>query len=268
MRNLKVAVLIILFCSLSMQAQEVLLKISDPKGDDYGGGSLNYPEHPVYLEGLFDLENFQVSHDEYAVYFDFKFATVTNPFGAPEGYFHQRIEVLFDTGSDAGEQRLKLGGSDFRAGPDFGWDLRLAVAPFQESVLYQCRANQLVILTDDLETELLSDGKTIRLKIQKEHLPEINANWRYSVLVGSFDGLAKDSWRGIGEGVWQPSGDGPPIFDILAPRFGKASQKNQLIKGVLYPVQPAQFRFVWLWVFFIPISFFVWRWIYGRTKNG
>ena len=46
----------------------------DAHGDDVGGGMLAYPDHQVYVRGLFDLLQFGVTRDDDYIYFDFQFA--------------------------------------------------------------------------------------------------------------------------------------------------------------------------------------------------
>lgn len=73
-----------------------------------------YPSHEVFVPGLFDLLKFQVSVDQQFVFFDFQFAALTNPFRAPEGYFHQRLELYITTGVNPGPGEIKLAATDCR----------------------------------------------------------------------------------------------------------------------------------------------------------
>ena len=270
MRIVKIALLIVFMFSLTIQAEEhTIFRRRDPKGDDFGGGQLTYPSHEVYIAGLFDLEEFRVARAEHSVFFDFTFASLTNPFGAPEGFFHQRIEVYVSTGDSGGQTAISLGSHQFQTSPDFNWNLRLQIAPFGESALWLDGQVSNKSGTG-LPCFVLADTKTIRLEVEKTLIPEPTTDWHYIVLVGAFDGLAQDYWRDVGAGPWQLGGDGPPIIDLLASRWGSQNQKAQLTKGILYPVEvqsPWLFRGILsaLSTGVLIGGVFAWRWIRGRT---
>lgn len=266
-RKLVVALLIMLALILGAQAQSpVIVRITDPRGDDWGGGALTYPDHQVYVPGLFDLQLFEVATDDEYIIFDFQFATLTNPFQAPEGYFHQRLEVYIRTGAQSGFGDMKVGAHQLKTSPDGSWDVRLSVAPFGESRLYA----QGRVFTEEVSSLSLPESQTIRVQVKKNILPNPSPAWGYYVLVGSFDGLAVDFWRDLGEGPWEIGGEGFPIFDLLAPRWGSRSQENQLSKGVLYPISGGQTRSIWWLVGVLGLAvmaagFYMWRWRRGRT---
>lgn len=263
MRSLILALLIVLLVTWGCGAErELLFRSRDPKGDDRGAGELLYPEHAVYQRGLFDLLNFEVSADAEHLYFDFKFAEVTNPFGAPEGYFHQRLEVFIRTEEQASREEIKFGRHRLQTNPGLGWDLRLSIAPFGESRIY---AGLQEIASDQVVSLVLPDQKTIRLKVPKDLLPHPNHAWGYYVLVGAFDGLAQDFIRDLGSGPWDVGGEGVPIFDLLAPRFSMPSQRAQLSKGILKPVFRRVIPIYYLiaGAIILLISLFLWRWVRG-----
>lgn len=58
----------------------------------------------------------------------------------------------------------------------------------------------------------LSDGKTVRLQVDKTLMPDSSSAWGYYVLVGAFDGLAQDLWRDAGQGPWQVGAKGCPFL--------------------------------------------------------
>lgn len=277
-RRLGAALLCIIFLGVSSQtlAQdqadvETIAQFTDARGDDVGGGDLRYPDHTVYVPGLFDLLQFEVSRDEHYVYFDFQFLVLTNPFQAPEGYFHQRLEVYIQTREDVGRTDVHLGPHKLQTAPDAGWNLRLSIAPFDESRLYVVgKDGQVHIFSEEVTSHSLPDRQTIRVQVESDVLPQPDSAWGYYVLVGSFDGLAEGSWRDLGEGPWQVGGTGTPVFDLLSPRFGSKSQKAQLAKGVLYPVYGGKTHVASWFVGIVAIAwvfgvFFLWRWRRGRS---
>jgi len=247
---------------------EVIFQRSDPRGDDYGSGKLLYPEHAVYESGLFDLQRFSVGREEGNIYFDFRFAKISNPFQAPEGFFHQRLEVYISTGEGAGQKKITIGSHEFKTAPGQGWQIRLAVAPFGESKLFLAQGGQ--IFLSGIYPELLDDGATIRVWVDGDLMPEPDKSWRYYVLVGSFDGLAPDFWRDVGSGPWQVGGEGPPVFDLLAPCWGRYNQKNQLSSLTLQPVGMGALNspIIILSACFVGLlvgGIVLWRWFRVRT---
>lgn len=269
MRRLVWVLLAVLLLGGQAAAEEILVQIRDPRGDDRGAGGLVYPSHEVFVPGLFDLLKFQVSVDQQFVFFDFQFAALTNPFRAPEGYFHQRLELYITTGVNPGPSEIQVGRHRLQTSPAAGWDLRLSAAPFGESKLYVWRGSdqEPEVYSRGVTSLALSDGKTVRLQVDKTLMPDSSSAWGYYVLVGAFDGLAQDLWRDAGQGPWQVGGEGVPIFDLLAPRFGSGNQKTQLSRGVLVPVyggKPAH----WYWLgggaaVAAVLCFLLWRWLRG-----
>lgn len=263
-----------LIISISVWAQEkTLVRLGDARGDDVGGGALLYPQHLVYVPGLFDLTQFQLSEDDSYLYFDFQLAALTNPFGAPEGYFHQRLEVCITAEADTGHTEIPIGRYILHTSPGLGWHYRLSVAPFDESRLYVADGQVVRVFSDGVHSRGLPEQETIRVQVQRELLPQVDPTWGYYVLVGSFDGLAEGFWRDLGEGLWQVGGEGVPVFDLLAPRLGGRTQKRQLREGVLFPVYPGRMKSVpyLLGAFgigMVIVSVFLWRWRHDRTYDG
>ena len=250
----------------------VIFTMMDPTGDDVGRGDLVYPSHEVFRPGLFDLQCFTVTRCEKAICFDLKFRTVTNPFYAPEGYFHQRMEVYIDTTPYSGSQLISIGGWEYSVPPKYGWEVRLSGAPFGETRGFVYASENLRDISRGVSSHLLSDGQTIRITVDDALLPKPTKDWRYYVFVGSFDAAGVEGWRGIEKDAqsWLLGGDGAPLIDVLAPRWGSKSQKRQLQKGVLLPVGWGwQGNLPWLWIVLVVsvglgavfwIIFYIRRW--------
>lgn len=259
--RLALGLLVVLLVSAQVLAAEILVQFKDPRGDDRGAGELVYPGHEVFVPGLFDLLRFRVSADGEFVYFDCEFAALTNPFRAPEGYFHQRLELYITTGIEPGWGQIQIGPHLLHTSPEAGWDLRLSAAPFGESRLYTAGG-----AVHEVAASVLPDGRTIRLQVPRSLLPDPSPAWGYYLLVGAFDGLAPGFWRDLGEGPWQVGGAGVPVFDLLAPCWGARSQRAQLSGGVLYPVYGGKSP-VWSWLAggagVLIICCLLWRWLRG-----
>lgn len=237
MRRLALVILSLLLAASFVSAQEkVIFQMRDPARDDQGAGGVLYPTHEVFVSGLFDLRKFAVLQDPDNYYFDLTFATVTNPFGAPEGYFHQRLEIYLDTTYPGGQEMISFGQYELKTSPKYGWEIRLSIAPFGESYLQIATEEGVRKVSEGISSFLKGDQQTIRVQMAKDLLPSSPDLWHYYVLVGSFDGLATEFWRDVGIDPWALGGEKPPVFDLLAPRWGLRSQRQQLRKGILYPV--------------------------------
>ncbi|NLM41674.1 MAG: hypothetical protein GX199_05135 [Firmicutes bacterium] len=268
MHRLALALTVLLLVASQAAGEEILFRSKDPKGDDRGAGGLVYPSHEVFVPGLFDLLQFTVSSDEQYVYFDFQFAALTNPFRAPEGYFHQRLELYITTGSGLGSDQIQVGRYRLHTIPEAPWDLRLSAVPFGGSRLQIWRGpgSQPETVSSGVTSLALTEDKTIRLQVDRTLLPDPSSAWGYYVLVGAFDGLAEDEWRDMGPGPWQVGGTGVPVFDLLAPRWGPKGQRAQLDQGVLAPVYKGETT-LWYWLAgslaTVALGFLLWRWIRG-----
>ena len=145
--------------------------VQDPKGDDAGAGGLLYPAHGVYVPGLFDLLQFSLSSDSDHLYFDFQFAALTNPFQAPEGYFHQRLEVYVHTGTRLGRTEVEIGGWTFQTAPELGWDLRLSVALRRDQALRRWRRKPGAGFSEGVTSYSRPENGTIRVQVSSDLLP-------------------------------------------------------------------------------------------------
>lgn len=218
--------------------ERVYFAASDPAGDDRGAGSLVYPTHRAFEphRGLFDLLAFRVLGDGTHIHFDLTFGEITNPFSAPEGFYHQRIDIYIAAGGAEGSLEPFVPGPHIRFHPRHPWTMRLRVAPFGGTRLHGYRDP-----VDSpgrgrgLETRVLPDGRTIRVSVPVEVLGVPGRDWRYYVLVGGYDHFGPDEWRDVvaEESPWafgagrDPAGV-PRVIDMLAPGWGWRSQVRQL----------------------------------------
>lgn len=216
----------------------IVFSAADPPGDDRGAGGLTYPTHRAFepYEGLFDLQRFQVSVQERLVHIDFTFGHVTNPFAAPEGFYHQRVDVYIVTDAREGSTEPFQPGPKVQFHPDFPWSVRLRIAPFGGTRLHTYRdPRDSPGRSRGIAVRALPDGKTIRVTVPVELLGLPRPHWRWYVLVGGYDHFGEDEWRDVVEGddPWAFGGaaDGlmtPRVMDLLAPARGWWSQSRQL----------------------------------------
>lgn len=214
------ALLFLFLFTLSSLAQEqIFFQMSDEKGDE----GVEYPTAPFFSpgSGYFDLLHFQVSGDESDLYFDFQFATVANPWQAPEGFSHQLIDLYLDT-APGGSTETRLPGAGVTFAPEHGWEYQLRIMPWGGSALYSSKESWPV------EVYLLPDGKTIRALVEQKVLGVPTDTWGYYVLIGSYDGFGPDNYRQIKAqaDTWHFGGKtGSAVIDLLAP--GGEGPKSQ-----------------------------------------
>lgn len=236
------------------QAEERLVfELADPAGDDRGPGSYRYPSDPSFVPGTFDLRRFRVTADAQAVHFRLSFGAVPNPWGAPEGFGYQRVDVYLDTVPGKGSSTPARSGVNVRFEPRFGWEYLVRCAPWRGS-----RVERLVNAADGLggtevvpaQVTAVRDGEdAIRVSVPRSAIGEPSRRWRYYVLVGGYDAFGPDEYRPVTArgGRWVFSGGcdsntDPNVLDVLAPRFGLHPQHRQLRcatpggQAVVYPV--------------------------------
>lgn len=231
-------VLIITFLAYSsgVAAAEVYFRLEDPVGDEHGYGTYRYPSNVAFqpYQGLFDITEFKVWAEQPGiVYFDTTMAKVTNPWMAPEGFIHQNIRIMVDSMPERGQTELPKKGAYVSFNPKHGWDFGLKVIGWANSQIILDNNGELKYLP--LKAELLGDNRTIRASVPESLIGKPNRNWKYYVLVGSFDGFGEDFFRKVrkGHGEWHIGGGldqkgEPQIMDILSHEKGSQNQTKQL----------------------------------------
>lgn len=233
--------------ALAPAEEEEHLVLSDPEGDDCGPGTYVYPRHLAFTNhrGLFDLLLFRVASDGEEVHFDLTFKELTNPWRAPEGFFHQRVDIYIDTTPRVGRTDTLREGAYVRFTPRYAWDVLVRGAPWGGSAVFFADGRK-----EKAEATVLAP-RTIRISIPQKVLGKPQRRWNYYVLVGAYDGFGPDNYRLVmgapGDWVFGGGADGlwdPNVIDLLAPRSGRWSQRSQLGSydveagrlAVLYPV--------------------------------
>ncbi|MDA8226988.1 MAG: hypothetical protein M0T74_04675 [Desulfitobacterium hafniense] len=217
--------------------EAVLFEMEDPSGDDFGPGTYRYPTGAIFApqKGLLDLIKFKVTADNKFYYFDTTMARISNPWGAPEGFSHPIINIYIDAYPNEGKTETFREGAYVDFDLDHGWEYFIKVTGWKKTALYGYKdLTGAPGLKKDIETRLLEDGKTIRVKVPQAYLanPE---NWYYYVLVGSLDGAGPDNFRPVmaQTSLWQLGGGtntnyDPNVIDLLAPEKGAKTQQAQL----------------------------------------
>lgn len=254
--RLKVLILLLIIgaslCLMGASLPEVYFQSEDPVGDEHGYGTYQYPGNIAFepYEGLFDITGFKVWKDKAGeINFDTSFVKITNPWMAPEGFIHQNIRIFIDTTPGKGYNKLPKRGAYVEFASKYAWDICLKIVGWGNSqfLIYENG----ILKARPLATEVLGDNLTIRAKVPESLIGTPEKSWNYYVLVGSYDGFGEDFFRKVmkDSGQWVIGGGfneniEPQVMDILAPKSGPHSQKNQLKSfdpesgklALLYPV--------------------------------
>lgn len=129
-----------------------VVSISDPAGDDYGDGTLIYPQRDDFRAGDLDLVHFQISRHEQGFWFE---ATLKNPVRDPgnvhgtvgndsladfarKGFYQFNIDVYIDTDRvDGSGNTFTLPGRKVRIDADYAWDKAVILTPRPELMRQQ-----------------------------------------------------------------------------------------------------------------------------------
>lgn len=253
--------IVVLICAPVGASPErnIIFSYRDRRGDDVGPGSYLYPTDDTFAPhlGLLDLTAFQVTLEGNDVVFSFTFAALANPWNAPEGFYHPRIDLFINSDASLGRtEPLRPGPGDVQFNPNHPWDMWLRVAPWDGAALYSYqddpespgRQQGIGIRTDEA-------AATIHVVVSQDVVPIPRPDWHYYVLVGSFDALGVDGYRPVQP---QPSrwllggaveGD-VRIVDLAAPSMGRQTQGRQLnpppgTPVLLHPIGPPHTNWRW-----------------------
>lgn len=124
-----------------------LVTISDPPGDDYGAGTLTYPQRADFQAGDLDLLQLQISRDQEGFWFEAMFKNairdpggVTNPAGgeslanfARKGFYQFNLDIYVDTDRAHGSgNTYTLPGRQVRIAPGYAWERAVILTPRPE----------------------------------------------------------------------------------------------------------------------------------------
>lgn len=127
--------------------QQTLVTLSDPPGDDYGAGTLVYPQRADFQAGDLDLLQLKISRDEDGFWFEAMFKNpIRDPEGVPnavgaeslanfarKGFYQFNIDVYVDTDRVKGSGNTSTApGRQARIDPAFAWEKAVILTPRPE----------------------------------------------------------------------------------------------------------------------------------------
>lgn len=128
-------------------AQQPLVTISDPAGDDYGAGNLIYPQRTDFQSGDLDLRQLEISRDKQGFWFEATFknpihdpSATANAFGAEplsnfarKGFYQFNIDIYVDTDRITGSgNTFTISGRQVRIDPAYAWEKTVILTPRPE----------------------------------------------------------------------------------------------------------------------------------------
>ncbi len=153
---------------------DTLFKLSDPRGDDHGDGSLVYPLSSDFSRGDLDLLAFSARRGDGGTWFE---ATFARPVRAPGreaiddlgtslssiaryGFYTLNIDVYIDTDRVPGSGGvMALPGRKVRIAPDSAWDRAIVLTPRP----HEARGELKRLLMKSLEEEMDRDDPDLEL---------------------------------------------------------------------------------------------------------
>lgn len=167
----------------SAAAGDRIFRVKDPQGDDYGDGSLIYPEVSDWQPGDLDLVRFEAERVGDGTEFSVRFArTVRAPERRPTdgyvllsdlaryGFYNLNVDVYIDTDREVGSGRLAmLPGRQAEVAPEFAWEKAVCLTPRPP----EARSLLQRIMVGEAKREIKREQGTVRrsdLDVAKEEI--------------------------------------------------------------------------------------------------
>ena len=132
--------------------QQPLVTISDPSGDDFGSGTLVYPQRADFQAGDLDLLQLKISRDEQGFWFEATFknairdpGSVINGVGAEslanfarKGFYQFNLDIYIDTDRVKGSgNTFTVPGRQVKIDPEYAWERAVILTPRPELMRQQ-----------------------------------------------------------------------------------------------------------------------------------
>lgn len=135
--------------------RQPLATLIDPPGDDYGAGTLIYPQRADFQTGDLDLLQLKISRDEEGFWFEASFKNmIRDPAGVPnavgaeslanfarKGFYQFNLDVYIDTDRVTGSgNTVTVPGRQVRIDPAYAWEKAVILTPRPELMRQQLLA--------------------------------------------------------------------------------------------------------------------------------
>jgi len=253
--------------TLNVSAQQTVISVSDPEGDDRGPGYYGYPVADVFKPGVFDITKFEVAVNATHVIFKVYFKNLGgNPWNGPNGFCLQYPQIYIRTTETGLLGRMDTIGLNIVLRPDYAWYYALLLAPGwdteavpvgQKAALYY--SNGTIIVQDTKGFKVYADtaANAIVAVVPKSLLSDVdNINkWKIVVAVASYDGFGPMRVRPVGPtgGEWVVNGSAyatPDQAKKIATAIAKGVEPRVMDLLVYSPEYPngitASQQYTWL----------------------
>lgn len=224
-----------------VNAEQIVISVSDPEGDDRGPGYYGYPKAEVFKPGVFDLVRFEVLLNDTHVIFRVYYKNLGgNPWNGPNGFCLQYTQIYIRTTEKGLLGRMDTIGANVVLRPDYAWYYALLLAPGwdteavpvgQKAALYYSNGT---IVVQDSGFNVYADMKAnaIIAVVPRSLLSDLDhiANWSIVVLALSYDGFGPMRVRPVSVtgGDWVINGSA----------YATTDQVKRLAKAITAGVEP------------------------------
>jgi glycogen debranching enzyme len=210
------------------QAQ-VIYDVSDPEGDDNGGGSYVYPQTPYLKPGSLDITHCTISADANNMYFNLRFRNLSNPGWHPEyGFQLTYVAIVIDKNDGSGSKEIGMN-SSYNTGKDFSIDNIIYIGGGVRIVdgAHKIIAEYLPGSGDETNPLGNVSNKSITFAVPQDIIGKPARDWKYLILVGAQDdhgGAGVGEFRTVEKEAKEWNGGGkknpsdPNVYDVILPR--------------------------------------------------
>jgi len=213
------------------QAQQAVISVADPSGDDKGPGYYGYPTNSVFVDGVFDIVKIEVYTTDTSVIFKVYYRDLGgNPWGGPNGFCLQYTHIYIRTTQADLLARTDTIGLGLFLRPDYAWHFALLLAPGWEekpvpegqkaALVY---ANGTVVVQDDaFKVYTDAENNAVVAEVSKDLIPDADniVRWKIVVFTASYDGFGPYRVRpvSIDQGEWVVWGAADPEYKTKVAR--------------------------------------------------
>ncbi len=177
-----------------------VIHVSDPIGDDDGGGTITYPSNDVFQPGVFDLTGLDVGYNGSTIVFTLYLRNLGgNPWNGSNGFSLQYIQVYIRDPGWTGDYNTSSFGLQVDVSP--GWSYALLVNggwgydPLprgEEPAMYDAAGNLLAVNGDGLLVEANQSSDAVSIIVDRNRIPANSdpQSWGLLVAVAGYDGYA------------------------------------------------------------------------------
>lgn len=168
----------------------VLLDIVDPENDDHGPGTYTYPTDAVFTPGSYDINSFQVGHDDNNLIFRFFMGgPVNNSWDSPNGLSVQTFDIYLDTDGDGQGGQAMLPGRNLSF-TGSTWDYAITVEGWESGIYIPGELGpQRIAESSEFQVAVDPDQQRVTIRVPKSILGDNPAGWRFAAAVLSQEGF-------------------------------------------------------------------------------